>query len=153
MVRCSIIRRSGTWFAGEQSMHPQQSHQLKPGTPVWIWVVRLARGRWWPGTVEGLRTIEDQLRVAVRFECRRATDQERAPVMVGITTTAMRYLELRDANARGLDWPHYTPVSLLERPEEGTTPREPVVGSTRSIEEDLTVRSMLQLANGNYSRN
>ena len=100
-------------------MNPQQSHQLRPGIPVWVWIVRLARGRWWPGTVETLRTINDQQRVAVRFECRRVNDQGKAPVMVGIATTAMRYLELRDVKARGLDKPHHTPVSLLELPEEG----------------------------------
>ena len=99
-------------------MHPRDSHRLRPGTPVWIWVVRLAKGRWWPGTVETLRTIEGQLRFAVRFECRSAMGEDKAPVLVGIATTAMRYLELRNIESKGVDQPTQTPVSLLERPEE-----------------------------------
>ena len=134
-------------------MHPQQSHNLRAGTPVWVWVVRLARGRWWPGTVETLRIINDQLRVAVKFECRRATDQEKAPVMVGITTTAMRYLEFRDVKARGLDQPHYTPVSLLERPEERTVPDPAVAEHPNAGARDLMEHPIWQLANGNNNRN
>jgi hypothetical protein len=42
--------------------------------------------------------------------------------MVGITTTAMRYLELRNINSKGFDQPRRTPVSPLERPEELETP-------------------------------
>ena len=103
-------------------MEPGQSHRLTPGTPVWVWVVRLAKGRWWPGTVERLRTIDGRPRVAVKFECRRVLDRDGTPVMVGITTTAMRYLELRNINSKGFDQPRRTPVSLLERPEEHETP-------------------------------
>ncbi len=84
-------------------MHPQQSRIVRPGTPVWIWVVQLGRGRWWPGTVEALRPMGNQVRVVVRFECRPARDRKGAPIRVGVTTTAMRYLELRDGNAKGVD--------------------------------------------------
>lgn len=49
--------------------------------------------------------------------------------MVGITTTAMRYLELRDINSKGFDQPRRTPVSLLERPEELETPGPHVTDS------------------------
>jgi hypothetical protein len=99
-------------------LHPRESHRLRPGTPVWVWVVRLAKGRWWPGTVEGLRSVEGRLRFAVRFECRSASAKDKTPVMVGITTTAMRYLELRNIDGKGIDQPAYAPVSLLECPEE-----------------------------------
>ncbi len=99
-------------------MYLRQSHLLKPGTPVWIWVVRLGRRRWRPGTVEALRTVDDQLRIAVKFERRRVSGRDKAPLRVGVTSTAMRYLELRDLNIKGIDRPRYAPVSLLERPEE-----------------------------------
>jgi hypothetical protein len=115
-------------------MHPRDSHRLTPGTTVWVWVVRLARGRWWPGTVEGLRTIEGNLRVAVRFECRLAVRKNEAPVAAGITSTAMRYVEARNVNSNGIDQPTQAPVSLLECPEEpGSTDNEPVaLGASRS---------------------
>ena len=99
-------------------MNPGDSHRLKPGTPVWVWIVRLAKGRWWPGTVEALRTIEGQLRFAVSFECRSATREDKAPVLVGTTTAATRYLEFRNIQSKGMDQPTKAPVSLLERPEE-----------------------------------
>ncbi len=100
-------------------MRSGQVQSLKVGATVWIWVVRLGRGRWWPGTVEGLRTVENKTRVVVRFECRMANDRDGTPpVMVGITTAAVRYLEPRDVNLMGVDQPRYTPVSLLELPEE-----------------------------------
>ncbi len=133
-------------------MNPEQSSRLRPGTPVWVWVVQLARGRWWPGTVEALRTIDSQLRVAVRFECRRANGRDKTPVMVGITTTAMRYLEIRDVGAKGTDQPHHTPVSLLERPEEGVASPDQPKTSAHSAprQEDMAKVSTSHLANGNY---
>ena len=106
--------------------------------------------------VETLRTIDSQLRVAVRFECRRANGRDKAPVMVGITTTAMRYLELRDVSAKGTDQPHHTPVSLLERPEEGVASRDQTKTSDHSApphQENLTKHSISQLGNGHYGRN
>lgn len=99
-------------------MQPRESRHLKPGAPVWIWVVRLAKGRWWPGTVQSLGSFDNQPRATVRFECRSVNAPNKAPVIVGVTTTAMRYLELRDVQLDGVDRPRYTPVSLLERPEE-----------------------------------
>lgn len=102
-------------------MEPGQSHLLRPGTPVWVWIVRLAKGRWWPGTVEGLRTIDGRSRVAVKFECRRVHDRDGTPVMVGITSTATRYLELRNINSKGFDQPNRPPLSLLKRPEQHET--------------------------------
>lgn len=113
-------------------MHPRESHRLRPGAPVWIWVVRLAKGRWWPGTVESLSTFDSQPRATVRFECRPAYGRNKAPVIVGITTTAMRYLEPRDLDLDGADQPRYTPVSLLERPEESDVANTPQQ-QTRSV--------------------
>jgi hypothetical protein len=112
-----------------RAVEPGQSHRLTPGTPVWVWVVRLGKGRWWPGAVERLRTIDGRPRVAVKFECRRVLDRDGTPVIVGITTTAMRYLELRNINSKGFDQPRRTPVSLLERPEELETPGPHVTDS------------------------
>src|SRR5882672_9438227 len=99
-------------------MHPGEAHRLRPGASVWIWVVRLARGRWWPGTVRDLQTIDGQLRITVKFECRPANGRDKAPVIVGSATTAMRYLELREVGVDGIDQPRHRPISLLERPEE-----------------------------------
>jgi hypothetical protein len=109
-----------------RAVEPGQSHRLTPGTPIWVWVVRLARGRWWPGTVEALRTIDGRLLVAVKVECRRVRDGDATPVTVGITTTAMRYVELRNIHAKGFDQPRRPPVSLLQRPEQHE-PRGPRV--------------------------
>jgi hypothetical protein len=99
-------------------MYPRESHRLRPGMTIWVWVVRLGRGRWWPGTVESLRTIQGRLRVAVRFECRRARGADSEPALVGKTTTAMRYLEIRNIDSRDIDRPTRPPVSLLQCPEE-----------------------------------
>jgi hypothetical protein len=35
-------------------MHPRESHRLRAGKTIWVWVVRLGRGRLWPGRVDGL---------------------------------------------------------------------------------------------------
>jgi hypothetical protein len=99
-------------------MHSGESHDLRLGTTIWVWFVRLGRGRWWPGTVEGLRTIQGQIRVAAKFECRRAMGVDNRPVLVGMTTTAMRYVEPRKIESTGIDRPTRPPVSLLRCPEQ-----------------------------------
>jgi hypothetical protein len=126
-------------------MHPRDSHRLTPGTPVWVWVVQLARGRWWPGTVEGLRTIEGLLRVVVRFECRRANGKDETTVSAGITTTATRYVALRNISSNGIDQPTHAPVSLLESPEEpGASENESLaLGASRS---STAKRSLARIA-------
>ena len=131
-------------------MNPGDSHRLKPGTPVWVWIVRLAKGRWWPGTVEALRTIEGQLRFAVSFECRSATTEDKAPVLVGITTTATRYLELRNIENKGMDQPTQTPVSLLEHPEEPVESKTQAAPSSVSCPSNLKERlgNILSTSNG-----
>lgn len=100
-------------------MRITEAYRLKPGSPVWIWIVHLARGRWWPGIVETMQAINGRPRIVVRFECRASRAQQYYPaVRAGVTTTAMRYLEGRDPNIKGIDEPHFIPASLLERPEE-----------------------------------
>ena len=100
-------------------MRTTEAYRLKPGSPVWIWIVHLARGRWWPGIVETLQAIKGRPRIVVRFECRVSRGRQyHPPVRAGVTTTAMRYLEDRDPNIKGIAQPHFVPASLLERPEE-----------------------------------
>src|SRR5258708_5299095 len=96
-----------------------EAYRLKAGWSVWIWIVHLARGRWWPGIVETMRAINGRPRIVVRFECRVSRGRQYYPaVSAGVTTTAMRYLEDRDPNIKGIDEPHFIPASLLGRPEE-----------------------------------
>ncbi len=100
-------------------MRITEAYRLKPGSPVWIWIVHLGRGRWWPGIVEAMRAINGRPRIVVRFECRAIRGRQYYPaVRAGGTTTAMRYLEDRDPNIKGIDELHFVPASLLERPEE-----------------------------------
>ena len=100
-------------------MRITEAYRLKPGSPVWIWIVHLARGRWWPGIVETMQAINGRPRIVVRFECRVSRARQYYPaVRAGVTTTAMRYLEDRDPNIKGIDEPHFVPASLLDRPEE-----------------------------------
>lgn len=100
-------------------MRITEAYRLKPGSPVWIWIVHLARGRWWPGIVETMQAINGRPRIVVRFECRISRGRQYYPaVRAGVITTAMRYLEDRDTNIKGIDEPHFVPASLLERPEE-----------------------------------
>src|SRR5216684_4807190 len=100
-------------------MRITEAYRLKPGSPVWIWIVHLARGRWWPGIVENMRAINSRPRIFVSFECRVSRERQYYPaVRAGVTTTAMRYLEDRDPNIKAIDEPHFVPASLLERHEE-----------------------------------
>ena len=100
-------------------MRITEAYRLKPGSPVWIWIVQLAQGRWWPGIVDTVQVIHDKPRIVVRFECRATKGRLYYPVAsTGIATTAMRYLEDRDPNIKGIDEPHFVPASLLDRPEE-----------------------------------
>ena len=107
-------------------------YRLKPGSPVWIWVIHLGKGRWWPGIVEIIRAINDKPRIIVRFECRVTRGhQYRWTVRAGIATTAMRYLEHRDPHSKANDEPHFVPPSLLERPEELEVPQLRIVSNHR----------------------
>ncbi len=89
-----------------------------PATPVWVWVVRLGTGKWWPGTVLSLKVLDGIARVTVRFECRTSEKARLHSIaFVGLISTRMRFLELRDPNIKEIDRPHYTPLSLLRAPE------------------------------------
>lgn len=121
-------------------MHVTEVYRLRTGSPVWIWVVQLAKGRWWPGVVDGIRAIDHRPRIVVRFECRVARGRQYHPtVRAGVATTAMRYLEQRDPDFNGIDVPHFVPVSLLELPEEheGRVPQRNVLSMQRPRKENV----------------
>lgn len=103
----------------------------------------LARGRWWPGVVETMRAINGRPRIVVRFECRVSRGRQYyPPVRPGVTTTALRYLEDRDPNIKGIDEPHFVPASLLQRPEELelVVPQLGAVSTHRQRKEGRNVR-------------
>jgi len=97
--------------------------ELSPGSPVLVWIVRVGKGRWWPGSVLSISALEPFPRIDTRFECRSAgkngTD---GPAFVGITTTRLRYLELRDPNLKGDDQPNFVPSTIFAKLDE-TKPR------------------------------
>ncbi len=52
-------------------MEVSQIHELSPDAPIWVWIARMSKGRWWPGFVVdySLRTVPDlrrSLRVSIR---------------------------------------------------------------------------------------
>jgi hypothetical protein len=100
-------------------MEVNQVCELRPGTPVWVWIVRVGKGRWWPGSVLSIAALEPFPIIDTRFECRSAgrngTD---GPVFVGISTTRMRYLESRDPNLKGDDRPNFVPSAIFAKPEK-----------------------------------
>jgi hypothetical protein len=100
-------------------MKPSEVKELKLATPVWVWIVRFGKGRWWPGTVEGIETTNGLPLVKVRFESyslsRYRTDP---PVTVGLATAPMRRLERRDVRLKGEDRPRFVPTSRLRMPEK-----------------------------------
>ena len=100
-------------------MEVHQICELGPGTPVWVWIVRVGKGRWWPGSVLSIAALEPFPIIDTRFECRstgrNGTD---GPAFVGISTTRMRYLELRDCYLKGDDRPNFVPSAILAKPEE-----------------------------------
>ena len=100
-------------------MEPSEVLQLPAGAATWVWIVRLGKGRWWPGTVQSSKMIDGIPHVTVRFEARapERRNSHSAAVFVGISTTRMRFLEQRDLGAKGDDRPHHVPVSLLRVPE------------------------------------
>ncbi len=99
-------------------MEPAEVVDLVPGRPVWVWLVRLGKGKWWPGTVRSLKVIDGIPYVDVRFEGRVPERRSlRAAAFVGTSTTRMRFLQRRDVEANGADRPHDPPVALLRVPE------------------------------------
>jgi len=99
-------------------MEVHQICQLAPGTPIWVWIVRVGKGRWWPGAVLSITAREPFPRIDTRFECR-STGRNGAdgPAFVGISTTRMRYLELRDPDLKGDDRPNFVPSAIFHKPE------------------------------------
>lgn len=99
-------------------MEPSEVKELKLGTPVWVWIVRFGRGRWWLGIVEGIETIMGLPHIKVRFEsCSPTRHRTDPPVTVGLVTARMRRLALRDINVEGTDRPRFVPTSVLRKPE------------------------------------
>jgi len=102
-------------------MEVHQVCQLRAGTDVWVWIIRMGRGRWWPGSVLSINAVEPYPMIAARFECRSAGKKGLdGPTFVGITTTRMRYLELRDPHLKGDDRPDSAPTAIFAKPEEST---------------------------------
>jgi hypothetical protein len=100
-------------------MEVHQISQVGPGAPVWVWMIRRGKGRWWPGSVLSINALEPFPSIDTRFECRSArkngTD---GPAFVGISTTRMRYLELRDPNLKGDDRPNFVPSAIFVTPDK-----------------------------------
>ena len=100
-------------------MEVHQVCKLGPGTPVWVWMVRMGRGRWWPGSVVSVAAREPFPIVNARFECRSTgKNGSDGPAFVGISTTRMRYLELRDCYLKGDDRPNFVPSAIFHKPEQ-----------------------------------
>jgi hypothetical protein len=99
-------------------MKPSEVKELKLAAPVWVWIVRFGKGRWWPGTVEGIEITNGLPLIKVRFESfslsRHRTDP---PVAVGFITAPMRRLECRDISVKGGDRPRFVPTSRVRTPE------------------------------------
>ena len=100
-------------------MEVNQVCEVGPGTPVWVWIVRLGKGRWWPGSVLSISALKPFPIIDTRFECRSVgRNGIDGPVFVGISTTRMRYLELRDPDLKGADRPDFVPSAVFAKPEE-----------------------------------
>jgi hypothetical protein len=99
-------------------MQLREVSDLRAGSPVRIWFVRLGKGQWWPGAVECVALPGGVPSVTVRFDYISVSRKNSHPVSsVGISTTRMRYLERRDINVEGIDRPRYVPVPIIEKPE------------------------------------
>src|SRR5229473_6925712 len=98
-------------------MEPSEVKELKLAAPVWVWIVRFGKGRWWPGTIEGIETKNGLPLVIIRFEsfCR-SRHRTDPPITVGLVTAPMRHLERRDIGLRGEDRPRFVPTSRLRTP-------------------------------------
>lgn len=99
-------------------MKPAEVTQLRPAAPVWVWIVRFGKGRWWPGTIERIQITKGVPSVELRFEpFRLGRHRSAPPIMVSFITAPMRRLERRDLSANGADRPRFVPVSRLRSPE------------------------------------
>jgi hypothetical protein len=102
--------------------------KLKRGASVWVWVVRLGKGRWWPGAVEKVEITNGLPLVTVRFESfslsRHHADP---PVTLGFIGAPMRRLEPRAISANGHDRPRRAPMSRVRIPKGPTPGRSRIV--------------------------
>jgi len=100
-------------------MEVHQISQLGPGTLVWVWIVRVGKGRWWPGSVLSITALKPFPIIDTRFECRAAGKNGiDGPAFIGITSTRMRYLELRNPDLKGDDRPNFVPRAIFAKPEQ-----------------------------------
>jgi hypothetical protein len=125
-------------------MKPSEVKELVLAAPVWVWIVRFGKGRWWPGTVEGVETKNGVPLVTIRFESfwrsRHRTD---SPVTIGLVIAPMRRLERRDISQKGDDRPRFVPTSRLRTPE-----KPPPMSGLRIVEADSRVSKESSGANG-----
>jgi hypothetical protein len=99
-------------------MELNQVSKLGPGTSIWVWIVRFGKGKWWPGAVTRITAWEPFPIVEARFECRSAgKNGADGAAFIGLSTTRMRYLELRNLDLKGADRPDFVPASILVTPE------------------------------------
>lgn len=101
-------------------MEVDQLPKLYRGKPVWVWIVRMARGEWCPGAIERITVLEHFPLLEARFDGRSTQGRKgmTKQSIVGISTTRMRFLEFRDPHLKGSDRPSFVPVSILAKPEE-----------------------------------
>lgn len=134
-------------------MELHQVCELGPGTDVWVWIVRVGKGRWWPGSVLSITAVEPFPMIDARFECRSAGKKGvDGPAFVGITTTRMRYLELRDHHLKGDDRPKFAPIAIFAKPEERTVGVSDIQGRHTGTGDDLERRAAATAAPGKKSR-
>ena len=100
-------------------MNVQRTNELGLGTLIWVWICRLGQGKWWPGSVLSITRLESFPIVDTRFEYRSVGRYGvDGPVCIGISTTRMRYLELRNPDLKGCDRPDFIPSAIFPKPGE-----------------------------------
>lgn len=100
-------------------MQPSELGKLQPGASVWVWVVRLGKGRWWPGAAEKIEITNGLPLVIVRFESFSLSRYHLdPPVTLGFVAAPMWRLEPRAIGAKGRDRPRRAPTSRVRMPKE-----------------------------------
>lgn len=121
-------------------MEPTHITKLKLKTPIWVWVVRMGKGGWWPGTVESISYQGRLPLLKIRFEGQRFRDGKwNGPREIGTTTARMRHLVLRDPHANAIDQPRFTPTPLMEKEER---PDPSLLGATEMVYENSPPHSL-----------
>jgi hypothetical protein len=117
-------------------MEVHQVCEICPGSLVWVWIVRMGRGRWWPGSVASISAVEPFPIIDTRFECRSAGKKgSDGPAFVGISTTRMRYLELRNPHLKGDDRPTFVPIAIFAKPEKSSAGSDEMHPATRTVDD------------------